>query len=166
MFEKKPTYIKESKDYGKIVSFYKISPVFRVFILLNPYSPRKFIINRFSVVRPICPYVWLPVTPCGSKVMADCCVSHYTSPCFLVGLDIYVVIFFCSTTKASFLRSHHNGSFQLLVLLPYHMGAHVMYTALVVGTCCCWRGPCMALVYCCIGQEMTTEALTICFVLA
>ncbi len=66
MFEKKPTYIKESKDYGKIVSFYKISPVFQtfcVFSLLNPYSPRKFITDRFSVVRPIRPYAGLPVTP-------------------------------------------------------------------------------------------------------
>ena len=33
-------------------------------------------------MRPTRPYAGLPVTPCGSKVMADCRVTHHTSPCF------------------------------------------------------------------------------------
>ena len=38
--------------------------------------------NRFSIASPTRPYAALPVVPLGSKVMADCRVTHYTSPCF------------------------------------------------------------------------------------
>ena len=34
-------------------------------------------------MRPTCPYAGLPVTPCVSKVMADCCFTHHTSHCSL-----------------------------------------------------------------------------------
>ena len=36
-------------------------------------------------MRPIHPYAGLPVTPCGSKVMADCRFTHHTSHCFFGG---------------------------------------------------------------------------------
>jgi len=52
-----------------------------VFRPLNPYSSFKFITNRFSVVRPKRPNAGLLVTPCGSKVMADCRFTHHTSHC-------------------------------------------------------------------------------------
>ena len=77
--------ITESEDYSKIISFYKISPIFQTFWVFRPinlFSPHKSPINRFSIVRPICPYVGLPVTPCDSKVMTDCCITHFTSPSF------------------------------------------------------------------------------------
>ncbi len=42
--------------------------------------------NRFSIASPTRPYAALPIVPLGSKVMADCRVTHYTSPCFFGGL--------------------------------------------------------------------------------
>ena len=58
-------------------------------------------------MRPTRPYAGLPVVPCGYKVMADCRVSHHTSPCFFwwayILYDILYGIFMsCSTTKMMF----------------------------------------------------------------
>jgi len=47
-----------------------------------------FITNRFSVVRPIRPYAGLRVTPCGSKIMADCYFTHRTSKLQITDLTL------------------------------------------------------------------------------
>ena len=66
---------------------------FCVFMHLIPYSPHKFITNRFAIVRPIHPYAGLPVTPCASKVMLKLHITHHTSPCCFGGLTFCTVIF-------------------------------------------------------------------------
>ncbi len=85
-----------NKEISEIISFYKISPIFWtfcVFIPLNPFYPHKFCLNRFSIMRPICPYAGFPVILCSSKVMADCRITHCTSPHILVGLHtVYIVL--------------------------------------------------------------------------
>ena len=53
-----------------------------VFCPQTPLLP-KCTGNRFPFARSTQPYAGLPIVPLGSKVMADGCVSHYTSPCFL-----------------------------------------------------------------------------------
>ena len=64
--------------------------------------------NRFAFHRPTCPFSGLPIVPIGSKVMADCHVTHHTSPCFFwwayILYDIlYSIILSCYTTKMMFL---------------------------------------------------------------
>ncbi len=49
--------------------------------------------NRFAIPRPICPYDGLLIVPIGSKAMADCQLLTTPYLAFLVGVDIYVVIF-------------------------------------------------------------------------
>ena len=78
-------YIMESKGLHKDRLILQNLPCFGticVFRPLNPISPHKFPINRFSIVRPTRPHAGLPIIPCGSKVMAECWVTHHTSPCF------------------------------------------------------------------------------------
>ena len=126
-------------SYGKIVSFYKITPVFRtlcVFRPLNPYSPRKFITNRFFIVRPIHPCAGLPVTHCGSKVMAHCRITHHTSPSFFGGLSHKYIEFFPEKLFVDLpppVRLHPIDG-----IVATKMGAHVMCTTLVAASCCCW----------------------------
>ncbi len=117
-------------------------------------------------MKPIRPYAGLPVTPCGSKVMADCRNSHHRSPCFFGGLRYLHSNIFLLHNKNKFPSLPLERVVPTVVLSPYHMGAHVMCTALVVGMRCCWRGPRTASADCCVGQEMAPEALTTCFVLA
>ena len=72
-----------------------------VFAPLNLLFPPKCTGNRFSIAWPTCPFAGLLISPIGSKVMADCRVTHRTSPCFFVGLHIvpyYFVLLSCSTT--------------------------------------------------------------------
>ena len=80
-----------------------------VFKPLNPSFLPKCTGNRFAFPRPICPYAGLSVVPIVSKVITDCCLSCYTSPCFFVGLCIYIVNFFL-------LHNKNDGSFTLITI--------------------------------------------------
>ncbi len=42
-------------------------------------------------MRPTHSYARLPVTPCDSYAMADCCITQHTTTCFLVGFLMYIV---------------------------------------------------------------------------
>ena len=57
----------------EILCFQAFEPIFSSWVSFN----------KILIVWTTCPYAGLFVIPCGSKVMADCWVTHHTSPCFL-----------------------------------------------------------------------------------
>ena len=97
---------------------------------LNPSFLLKCTGNRFAFHRPTRPYAGLLIVPLGSKVMADCHISHYPSPSFFGGLTYcmtYCMALFCPDIqqKLCYLCSHHrNGSIQLLALSQLMMTIH------------------------------------------
>ena len=64
-----------------------------VFGPLNLYFPSKETGSRFPIAWPACPYAGLHIISLGSKVMADCRVTHRTSLSFFGKLTYLPTIF-------------------------------------------------------------------------
>ena len=116
---------------------------------LNLVFPPKCNWNRFSIACPICPYAGLPVITIGSKVMADCCITHQISPRNFWWAYIHI-IFLCTTKW--------DASIDWLVQIVGIIATNnwhtckICTTSIVVTRCCC-RGMHAALVECFIGQR-------------
>ena len=118
-----------------------------MFLALKPSFSTWWNWNRFSIVWPICTYAGIAVIPTGSKVMADCSVTHRTSPSNFWWAYMFTYYFFC--LKIMFPSLTTGTACFNCGINKLSVGKLLRCIALGKAKCCCWWEPYMSLVECC-----------------